>query len=166
MYHVVVASVSNQTRPPPEPLIRSLLLSCRCRCPPAVKQKNRRTSAFPGFDPSSALYSSGALAAAFSPDGSILYISTNVDRMVWATNSSGTDLEAWGVEVPDLSLCAITVSPDGLSVRYFSGYMSCMFLPPSLTHTHSSFSQSFLFSFNSLTNQSMPDRFRPSMRSF
>ena len=61
---------------------------------------------------------SEALAASFSRDGSVLYVSTGSgEQLVWATNSSGTETPTWSATVPDDKLCDMAVSPDGLSVR-------------------------------------------------
>lgn len=78
--------------------------------------KNRPASVYAGFD---ALQESGpeTLAAAFSADGTLLYVSKGSEQVVWATDSSGTEEPVWSVEVPDSALCDMAVSPDGLSVR-------------------------------------------------
>ncbi|CAM9572666.1 unnamed protein product [Scytosiphon promiscuus] len=67
--------------------------------------------AFKGFESAGAL---DASSLAFSPDGSTLYIATNYT--VHATDSDGDRDADWSEEVGDSNLCAMAVSPDGLSV--------------------------------------------------
>lgn len=58
----------------------------------------------------------GATAAAFSPDGSVLYIATTGEEVV-ATNSCGFEEPKWSTAVPDSDLCGMALSPEGMSVN-------------------------------------------------
>lgn len=60
-----------------------------------------------------------AVAVAFSPSGLILYVATSAS--VTALDSDGNSAYNWKSSVSDDDLSDITVSPDGLSVRYYCG---------------------------------------------
>lgn len=75
---------------------------------------SRTASVFPDFEKGG---SNDAQAIVFSPDGSTLYVTTG-DNKVAATSSGGGSSPAWWATASDSDLCDITISPDGLSVRF------------------------------------------------
>jgi len=74
----------------------------------------REFTAYPGFEASGKYQST---AAAFSPDGKVLYLATTTNVLLALDSDGSTPLHVVKY-VGGSDLCDIAVSPDGLSVSW------------------------------------------------